>query len=120
MKMSLLLWTKEEEQRVKEMKLKNGLLCPVCEQPPVLTCNCILRDSACAQKHTWHVQDGVVREGWGHTPPSGTTSNEWVCPVCQQPPIRRCRCPMSDSECGNGHSWYWKDGKVQRGWVSHF
>jgi hypothetical protein len=28
------------------------------------------------------------------------------CPVCHEPAVKSCRCPVGDSECKNGHKWY--------------
>jgi hypothetical protein len=28
------------------------------------------------------------------------------CPICKAKIKGRCRCPLSDSECINGHSWH--------------
>jgi len=29
------------------------------------------------------------------------------CPVCHEPAVVTCRCPLSDSKCKNGHEWHW-------------
>ena len=28
------------------------------------------------------------------------------CPICNNTSIKRCRCPVGDSECSNGHHWH--------------
>lgn len=29
------------------------------------------------------------------------------CPVCHEPPEITCKCPLSDSQCKNGHDWHY-------------
>lgn len=44
-----------------------------------------------------------------------------ACPVCHEPAVRSCRCPVGDSECKNGHRWYHcpVHGKVFQGAGNH-
>jgi hypothetical protein len=28
------------------------------------------------------------------------------CPVCHEPAVMTCRCPLGDSSCKNGHQWH--------------
>ena len=27
------------------------------------------------------------------------------CPICEEPCIKACRCPLNDRKCENGHWW---------------
>lgn len=31
---------------------------------------------------------------------------ENLCPVCKEPAVITCKCPIGDSECKNGHEWH--------------
>ena len=44
-----------------------------------------------------------------------------LCPVCGEKYVRRCKCPRSDSECSNGHSWHRcvKHGRIVMGRSDH-
>ena len=42
------------------------------------------------------------------------------CPICKALIISRARCPQSNSECENGHKWYYlgKEIIIDKGWES--
>lgn len=38
-----------------------------------------------------------------------------ICPECGQMSVSRCRCPIGDQKCSNGHQWHEKDGVIVSG-----
>lgn len=37
---------------------------------------------------------------------------EDICPTCKTKCVTGCRCPINERTCANGHTWYWKNGKI--------
>jgi len=46
---------------------KNDQLCPVCDSPPIMTCNCGHSDKRCVNSHSWYTdRRGNIKEGNPH------------------------------------------------------
>jgi hypothetical protein len=85
-------------------------LCSQCNQPAVRYCRCCIGESSCANGHFWYRDSKGNRvEGKAHDEQGNYYEDADRCKQCREPAKYFCKCEIGESQCENGHKWYFNN-----------
>jgi len=60
---NLLLWSPEDEEKLKLKEIEDGIRCPKCHLKATTLYDNMAFDKICSRGHSWHMKKGKVVEG---------------------------------------------------------